>query len=211
MLKIWGRRDSLNVQKVLWICEELGLAYERKDVGGSYGGLDEPAYRALNPNGLIPTMQDGDLVLWESNAIVRYLGQRDGDGKVFAADKKLWAQSDQWMDWQQSTLWPPIRTLFIQFIRKAEGERDPALIEAALEAGGKAVVILDRALEGNDYLTGSKLTVGDIASGVVIHRWYQLPVPHGETPFVRAWYQRLCARPAFQSALAPQDRPKDAA
>ena len=117
MLKIWGRNNSVNVQKVLWCCEELGLKYERLDAGGSFGVVNTPQYRALNPNGLVPTIEDGPFVLWESNAIVRYLTAKHSSGKLWPEDHKVRAEADKWMDWQNSMFWPAFRPLFWNVVR----------------------------------------------------------------------------------------------
>ncbi len=124
MLKIWGRNNSVNVQKVLWCCEELGLKYERLDAGGSFGVVNTPQYRALNPNGLVPTIEDGPFVLWESNAIVRYLTAKHSSGKLWPEDHKVRAEADKWMDWQNSMFWPVFRPLFWNVVRTPADERD---------------------------------------------------------------------------------------
>ena len=132
MLKIWGRNNSVNVQKVLWCCEELAVEYERIDAGGAFGIVNTPEYRRLNPNGLVPTIDDDGFVLWESHAIVRYLAAKHGAG-FWPEDRRMRAEADQWMDWSQTTFWPAIRPLFMGLIRTAPEQRDarPSRIRAA--------------------------------------------------------------------------------
>ena len=124
MLKIWGRNNSVNVQKVLWCCEEMGLQYERIDAGGSFGVVNTPQYRELNPNGLVPTIEDDGFVLWESNAIVRYLAAKHSAGKLWPEDLKIRAEADKWMDWQNTTFWPTFRPLFWNLVRTPVDQRD---------------------------------------------------------------------------------------
>jgi len=116
MLKIWGRANSINVQKVLWCCGELGLQYDRIDAGNEFGVNKTPQYRALNPNGLVPTIEDGDFQLWESNVIVRYLAQKSGHGRLYPANIKTRFDAERWMDWQATVFWPALRPLFIELI-----------------------------------------------------------------------------------------------
>ena len=201
MLKIWGRKSSSNVQKVLWCCAELGLAYEREDVGGEFGRNDSPEYRALNPNGVVPTIRDGDLVLWESNVIVRYLSAKYGLGKLCPAGLEARADCERWMDWQQTTLQGPMGILFRTYIRKP-GETFPAKeIEGAAKRAGDAWGILDRQLAGKDYVTGATLTMADIVLGNAIHRWFSCPIERPALANLRAWYDRLGERPDYRTHI----------
>ncbi len=198
MIKIWGRKNSVNVQKVLWCCDELGIAYERIDAGGQFGINNTPAYLALNPNGLVPTIEDGNLVLWESNAIVRYLAGKHGLGSLCPEDPAARAQTDRWMDWQLTVLWPELRPVFIELIRKPPEQRDKNVIKAGCEKAGKAVAILDSQLGRRAFIAGSSLTMGDIPLGAAIYRWFALDIERPPFKNVEAWYARLQGRPAYK-------------
>ncbi len=198
MIKIWGRDNSINVQKVLWCCDELGIPYQRIDAGGKFGINDTPAYLALNPNGLVPTIEDGQTVLWESNTIVRYLAAKHGMGTLYPEDLAKRAESDRWMDWQLGTFWPSLRQVFVELIRKTPAQRDAAAVEAGCKQAGKGVAILDGALGNRDYIAGSSFTMGDIALGTAIHRWFALDIKRASFKNVEAWYARLQKRPAYR-------------
>jgi glutathione S-transferase len=198
MLRIWGRTNSSNVQKVLWCCAELGLGHERIDAGRQFGVVDTPEYRRLNPNGLVPTIDDDGFVIWESNAIVRYLAGRYGAGGLCPEDLQARAAADRWMDWQVTTIGPPVGVVFLGLVRTPPEQRDlPAIREAAATAG-EIWRIFDADLADKDYAAGDALTMGDIPLGVMAYRWYQLDVERPELPTLRAWYERLAARPAFR-------------
>ncbi|MCE9639226.1 MAG: glutathione S-transferase family protein [Betaproteobacteria bacterium] len=199
MLKILGRKTSSNVQKVLWCCEEIGLPFERTDIGGEFGKNKEPEYLALNPNGLVPTINDDGFVLWESNSCVRYLAAKYGKGKLWPADAQLAASASRWMDWQLSTLNAPVGTLFRAYLRKED--LPAADIEAARKRGGEVWKMLDAQLAKTPFVAGSELTVGDIAMGNAIHRWYKFPIERPDLTNLKAWYGRLCARPAYQKHI----------
>ena len=198
MLKILGRNTSSNVQKVLWCCGELALPFERADLGGPFGGNKEPAYLALNPNGLIPTVDDEGFVLWESNAIVRYLSAKHGTGTLYPSDARVRADADRWMDWQATTLGPALTPLFLGLIRTPPDKRDNALIEAHRQKTAAAFEILDRHLAGRRYMAGDSLTMGDIPLGIMAYRWFSFAVERPEHKNARAWYERLTERPAFR-------------
>lgn len=198
MLKILGRKDSSNVQKVVWCCGELGLAFEREDVGGKFGKNKEQAYLAVNPNGLVPTLKDEDFVLWESNSIVRYLVDKYGPGDLVPDTAEGRANANRWMDWQLTVLGPTLVPIFMGLIRTPEGERDLAAIEKSVKAGNARWEIVERYLEGHDYLVGDSLTIGDIPIGIWAYRWFNLPIQRNPSPLVEAWYRRLCDRPAFK-------------
>lgn len=199
MIKIWGRKDSSNVQKVLWCCEELGLGYERVDIGGAFGGNRERPYLDLNPNGLVPTIQDGSFVLWESNSIVRYLVDKYGKGRLLPSTAEGRANADRWMDWQLTTLGPAIVPLFWGLVRTPEDKRDLAAIENALERATKAWQILDDHLERNKHVAGDAFTIGDIPLGVWAYRWYNLPIQRPRMAHLSGWYERLCERRPYQT------------
>lgn len=198
MLKIWGRTNSINVQKVLWCAGELGLTYDRVDVGLQFGGNHEPWYLAMNPNGLVPTINDDGLILWESHTIVRYLAAKYGNGKLYPADLRQRADGERWMDWALSTLYGDMRNIFWQMVRTAPEKRDMSLVErsrkSAIEIWGR----FERSIAGRDYVTGKEFTVGDIPVGVWAYRWFAMPIERPELPNLKAWYDRLTQRPAFQ-------------
>lgn len=199
MIKVWGRPNSINVQKVMWTLGELELAHERIDAGGAFGGLDTPAYVRLNPNRRIPTIEDGDFVLWESNSIVRYLAASYGEGRLCPPHPRGRAAAEQWMDWQLSTLLPPLHLAFVGLIRTAPEERDEAAIARAGEELAGRMRLLDAQLQGRAFLLGEHFTMADIPLGACAYRWYGLEtLPHPELPALRAWYERLTARAPFR-------------
>ena len=197
MLKIWGRRNSINVQKVMWTVAELGLAHERIDAGMSYGVVNEAWYAARNPNRLVPTIDDDGVVLWESNVIVRYLAAKHAPGKFIPTDLVARAKAEMWMDWQQSTVAPGLGPLFLGLIRTPPEKRDMNAIEAGAERVRKALAVLDAQLAGRAYITGDSLTVADVPLGCAVHRWYALPMERPHLPQLRAWYERLSKRKPF--------------
>ena len=199
MLRIWGRSNSINVQKVLWCCEELDIRYQRVNVGGPFGGNKEPEYLRLNPNGLVPTISDGGFVLWESNVIVRYLAAKHGMGTLCPEDLAERADADRWMDWQMGTLWASFRPVFIGLVRTPPEERDQANIAAAIEKTAESWAILDAHLTDRDYVTGLSLTMADIPLGVTAYRWFTLDIERPPMPNLKAWYERLCARAPYRA------------
>jgi len=201
MLVIWGRTNSVNVQKVLWCCGELGLEHRRIDAGGNFGVVGTPEYRKLNPNGLVPTIDDGGFVLWESHAIVRYLAAKHGAGSLLPHDLRPRALADQWMDWKATVLWPAFRTLFVGLVRTPPAERDGRAIEASREATAKAFGILDRHLEAQAFVAGEALTMGDIPLGCAVWRWLALPIERPALPNLERWARALGERPAYRSAV----------
>jgi glutathione S-transferase len=201
MLKIWGRNNSVNVQKVLWCCEELGLKYERIDAGGSFGVVNTPQYRALNPNGLVPTIEDGPFVLWESNAIVRYLTAKHSTGKLWPEDHKVRAEADKWMDWQISMFWPAFRPLFWNLVRTPAEERDANAIEESHLKTSEILGYLDAHLKNRMYIVGEDLTIGDLPMGCAIWRWMSLPVERPVMPNLQRWFDTLRERPAYQHVV----------
>ncbi|MDP3415201.1 glutathione S-transferase family protein [Falsiroseomonas sp.] len=197
MLRIWGRANSSNVMKVLWLCEELGVPFERIDAGGAFGKTREPAYLAMNPNALVPTIEEPDgFTLWESNAILRYLARSRAPGNpIYPADLRLAADCDRWMDWQVASVNRPMTTVFFTYVRIPEAERDwPATDKARAEAE-TLWGMLDRHLAGRPFITGDDFTLADIALGIYAHRWFALPIERAEMPDLRAWYDRLLVRP----------------
>jgi len=201
MLRIWGRNNSVNVQKPLWCCEEMGVQYERVDAGGTFGVVNTPQYRNLNPNGLVPTIEDDGFVLWESNAIVRYLAAKHSAGKLWPGDLKVRAEADKWMDWQNTTFWPTFRPLFWNLVRTPADQRDDKAIEDSRLKTAEILEYLDAHLKNRAYVAGKALTMGDIPMGCAIQRWMTLPIDHPEMPNLERWYGALSARPAYKKIV----------
>ena len=198
MLKILGRRTSGNVMKPLWAADEMGLDYEQVDVGGKFGGNREPDYLAMNPMGLVPALVEDDFVLWESNAITRYLAEKYGRGSLCPADPRIRAAADTWMDWQQTACAPMMTPVFWGLVRTPEAERDYGRINAAIERGYEVWGILDRHLASRPFVAGGDFTMGDIPIGPQAHRWFNLVEKRPAMPNLEAWYRRLTERPAFR-------------
>lgn len=198
MVKIWGRKTSANVQKAMWAVGELGLAHERFDIGGPFGKNREPAYLTMNPNGLVPTLQDGDFILWESNAIVRYLAREYGAGSLEPSDRKAIASAGQWMDWQLSVVAPAIFAAFWGLIRTPAEKRDMAAIAASQSKTTEAMKILDAQLGRTAYVAGETFSMGDIPVGVMAYRFRQLCPERPALPYLERWYASLQARNAFR-------------
>jgi glutathione S-transferase len=208
MLKIWGRRTSVNVQKVMWTVGELGLPHERVDRGGEFGGLDTEEYGHLNPNRLVPTIEDKGLVLWESNAIIRHLTQTYGRGTLSPADEHAFARADSWMDWSLTSLYADIiLTCFIQHVRVTAKDRDNAAVEAAAKRAGDKLGILERQLDGKRFIMGDHLTMSDIAVGTLLYRYFNLSIPRPKLANVEAWYGHLCQRPAYKAHVMVDFKP----
>ncbi len=201
MLKLWGRTNSTNVKKALWCLEELGLSYTRIDAGGAFGVVGDAEYVAKNPNRLVPCLEDGELVLWESNAIVRYLAAQYGEPALWSADPRQRAEADKWMDWVTSSLAAPFRVVFWNIVRTAPEQRDMAAVTAALQECGDLLAIADAALAGQPYLSGADFGMGDIPLGCFAYAWFELPIERPDHPHLRAWYQRLRQRAAYQRAV----------
>jgi glutathione S-transferase len=200
MLRVWGRDNSINVQKVLWCCGELGLEHERVDAGGAYGFPE--GYEKINPNRLVPAIEEDGFVLWESNAIVRYLAARYGAGTLWPEDARARARADRWMDWQATVLWKHLRPVFWGLVRTPPEERDEAAIEEARKKTTGAWAILERHLKGREYVEGDTLTMADIPLGVSARRWFGLDIERPEMPNLEAWYGRLLEREAFREHVA---------
>ena len=198
MINIWGRTDSSNVQKVLWCLGELGLEYQRLDWGGKFGGNNDESYRAMNPNGLVPTMKDGDFILWESNSIMRYLNAKYGQGRLLPSTPEGMANANRWMDWQLSTFNGAIVPLFWNLIRTPADKRDPKAVQSALERTAKAWQTVEDQLAKSAYLGGDEFSLGDIPLGVWAYRWFNLPIERPKFPKIENWYDRLKERKPYQ-------------
>lgn len=201
MLKIWGRTTSSNVQKVLWCCAELGIEYERVDLGGPFGGNQDPEYLAMNPNGLVPTIKDGDLILWESNTICRYLATTRRGERLYPTAPVARSHVERWMDWQLSSVGPPMGELLMGLIRTKPEQRDQAAIEAARRKALAAWTIVEDALEGRPYLAGQELSLAEIALGTLIYRWHAFAIERPLLKNVRAWYERMRKRSGFKTHI----------
>jgi glutathione S-transferase len=197
MLRIWGRTNSSNVQKVLWCCAELGLPYERIDAGAEHGIVQSPEYRALNPNALVPTIEDDGFVLWESNVIVRYLAQKHGLGSFCPSDIRERFAAEKWMDWQATTLWPAFRAAFMGLVRTPPEKRDGAAIAASQQAAKMHLAAFEAQLAKTRFAAGENLTMGDIPLGVAAFRLFSLGVERGDFPNVSRWYGELTQRQGF--------------
>ena len=202
MLKIYGRATSSNVQKVLWCCGEIGLEFERIDIDAAFGGLKTPAYLAVNPNGLMPTIDDDGFILWESNVVVRYLAAKHSHGRLYPAGLRARADCERWMDWQQTALATPMGVAFRALLREPREAIPAEQWRAAVERAGEQWRMVDARLSDRAYVGGDALTMGDLAFGNAIHRWYKLPAERVELPRLRQWYDRLCERPAYRQHIA---------
>lgn len=200
-VRLWGRASSANVQKTLWSLGELGVSYEHRLVGGAHGGLDTPDFRAMNPNGLVPVLQDGELTLWESHAILRYVAAAYGADGLWPSDPRQRAIADQWTDWTATTFQPAWISLFWLLVRTPEDQHDLEAIAAAHAKTVAALRILDANLAERDYLAGDRLSYADIAAGVSLYRWFSMEIDRPAMPGVENWYRRLQERPAFRRAV----------
>ena len=202
MLKIWGRKNSSNVRKPLWAAEELGLAYEAIDAGGAFGVVDTPEYRAMNPNGRVPVIEDDGFVLWESNAIVRYLlAKHAPDSAWYPADAQARATADKWMDWTTSSFAGPFRTVFWGVLRTPAEKQDWKAINAAIKECDELLNMADHALISQPYLSGNDIGIGDILLGSFIYAWFEMPIERAPQRHLQAWYERLKQRVAYQKAV----------
>jgi len=198
MLKLWGRINSINVQKVLWALEELKVPYERTDAGLQYGVVNEPFYRKMNPNGRVPTIEDDGLTLWESNSIVRYLSAKHGAGTLWPNDPKQRADCDRWMDWATSTVAPALTPVFWGLVRTPPEKRDRKAIDDGVEKAAVAFQALEQSLEGRDYVGGKAFSMGDIPLGTFVYRWSALDIKRPKLSRVEAYFARLQLRPAYK-------------
>ncbi len=200
---VWGRNTSSNVMKVLWALGELDLPFERIDVGGAFGKTDTPEYRAMNPTGLVPTLQEGAFTLWESNAICRYLCHANAGGtSLWPEAPHARATVDHWMDAQQTLLNAPMSAVFWGLIRTPADQRDMKMIGQAIEKTAKAWGLIAPGLTRHPYIAGEAFSLADIPWGVHAHRWFNMDFDRPELPGLHAWYNRLCERPAYRQHVA---------
>jgi glutathione S-transferase len=203
-VQIWGRANSVNVQKVLWCCLELNLPFERIDAGMQFGRNGDADYLARNPNGRVPTLVEGDFVLWESNAIMRYLALAHGAGStLYPTDPRVRAGMERWLDWTLSTLQPAERPLFWGLVRTPVAERDMAALQKAADANGALWQIIDSQLAGRSYIEGDQFSLADVALGCYARRWFGVEgVTRPALPHLQRWFETVANRPGFQTYVA---------
>jgi glutathione S-transferase len=201
MLKIWGRMSSINVKKVVWTAQELGLDFQRTEAGGLFGVVKTPEYMQLNPNSLVPVIEDDDYVLWESNVIVRYLAAKHASGQMYPTELRERFDAERWMDWQQTTLNPVSRPGFWQLVRTPPEQRNPAVIAESNAAVEALMFTLDMHLAHREFMVGDRFTIADIPLACEVHRWFGLPQPRQSRPHLERWYASLRARQASMGVL----------
>ncbi len=203
MMKIWGRKTSSNVMKVLWLCDELGIPYERIDAGGAFGKTKEPFYVAMNPNSVVPTLEEDDgYTLWESNVILRYLvASRAPQSTLHPHQPRARADVERWMDWQQTALNAPMVTVFFTWVRLKPEERDMPAHDKALAQLTHLMGMIETQLAGRDYVCGS-FSLADITLGITVHRWFSMPIARPDFPNLAAWYARLKTHPGYMAHVA---------
>jgi len=199
MLRVLGRANSINVQKVMWCAAELGVDVDRIDIGGTYGGNDQLDFLAKNPNGRVPVLQDGDLTLWESNTIVRYLCRTYGEAPWQLDDFAAYAHASQWMDWYLSSLHAPMTVIFWALVRTPPEDRDEEAVSKAVEDASGLWTIIDAHLNKRDFITGEAPSMGDIPIGCAAYRWHKMDVNRPDLPNLLAWWKRLRQRPAYRN------------
>ena len=200
-MKIWGRISSLNVRKVVFTAQLLQVPFERIDAGASFGITKTPDYLARNPNALVPTLEEGDFTLWESNVVVRYLCAKHSAGELYPQDLRQRFDAERWMDWQQTTLNPAGRDAFVQLFRTPQDQRRPQAIAASVAATEPLLDILDAHLARQAFMAGDRLTMADIPVACEMHRWWGLPLEHPRHQHLQRWYDGLRALPAARGAL----------
>ena len=199
MLTVWGRRSSFNLQKVMWFVDELGIAHRHIELGGQFGGLDTPEFLAKNPHGRVPVIDDDGVVVWESQAILRYLAARFGAEIFWHEDPGQRSQTDRWMDWSQSSLQPDfLLGIFWGFYRTPEAQRNQPAIAKKIERCAHHFRLLDRVLADRPFMLGEELSLADIPIGTNLYRYFNLDIERPEIPHVEAWYERLQERPGYR-------------
>lgn len=200
-INISGRSSAFNVQKILWFADELGLDYRHTEAGGRHGGLDAPEFIAMNPNALVPVLSDGELVVWESHAILRYLAAVYGAATFWPADPAARSHVDRWLDWGQTTFQPAFMRLFWGFYRQPAAQRDAPAIEAARARCEQCFDLLDRELAERQWLAGDDFSLADIPVATALFRYVEMGAGLTLAPNVDAWYERLAQRPAFRGRI----------
>ena len=200
-LKIWGRMSSINVKKVVWTAQELGLDFQRTEAGGKFGVVKTPEYMHLNPNSTVPVIEDEKFVLWESNVIVRYLCAKHSQGQLYPTSLRERFIAEQWMDWQQTNLNPASRTGFLQLIRTVPEQRNDDAIAESNAAVESLMATVDAHLGRQAFMAGDHFTMADIPLGCDVHRWFNLPQPRESRPHIERWFQVLSGRQASTGVL----------
>ena len=198
MLTIWGRANSINVQKPMWLIGELGLEHQRLDAGGAFGGLDQADFLAMNPHGLIPVMRDKKLILWESHAILRYIAEIYGDDTFWPVDAEARAQIDMWIEWCGSSWRPAMTQLFIGIVRTPADQRDRAALERFYNAVTLQAKRADQQLAARSHLAAERLTLADISFGAQLYRYFTLEIERPDTPHLARYYAALTERAPYQ-------------
>lgn len=201
MLRILGRPNSYNTQKVLWLLDEMETPFTLELYGLEHGGNHTPAYRKLNPNEVVPTLIEDDFVLWESNTILRYLAPKYGNGRFVPADPRDRARGDRWLDWALTTLLPAVIPAFRELIRTKPEARNLDAVKASTAKSSEVMTILDRYLGETPFVGGNEFSIGDIPVGILSYRFFNLPIERRSLPNVENWYRRLCERPVFQKRV----------
>lgn len=202
MITIWGRNTSSNVQKVLWLCEEAGVKFDRKDVGGSFGGLDTPQFVALNPNKSIPVIEDGGTVVWESHAVLRFLATKYAPDSLYPAEPVARSHVERWLDWHLGVLAPAITPVFLGYFRTPAASRNEAELARQAAHLTTAMTLLDREIENRAHIAGDKLTIADIAFGNSVWRWFAFPFDRPKLKNLEAWQARVAERPGHRIHIA---------
>lgn len=207
MITVHGRKTSSNVQPVLWLLAELDLPHKRLDVGGAFGGTDTPEYRAMNPMGLIPSLEDGDVTMFESQAILRYLGARHAEA-LWPADPVARASIDQWMEWSKTTVAPTVvYKIFWQLIRTPAATRDHSALSEAVASAWTIMAIAEAQLTKHDWIAGAQMTLADFTFGAQLYRYFTLPFERNDLPKLAAYYERLTQRPAYADTVMTSYEP----
>ena len=203
MITLWGRNNSTNVKKVLWTLEELELPYNQILAGGQHGINRDADYLAMNPNGLVPLLRDDetDVLLWESNTIVRYLAAQYGQKRLWIDAPAKRAEGEKWMDWANQTLSPAHRVILFGLVRTPAEQRDQAAIDAGAKVCDNLFAMLDNALADQPWFSGDEFGTGDIAIAPFIYNLFNVGLSWTERPHLERWYQQLTGRPAFQKAV----------
>ena len=198
MIRILGRPNSVNVQKVMWAAAEIGVSVDQHNIGGVFGGNTTDDYLAKNPNGRVPTLVDGDFVLWESHAIVRYLSEVHGTTPWYPESAEDRGLCSQWMDWYTAHVHPAMTVIFWQLIRTSDEERDNAAVAKAVTDVAHEWAILDKHLGNHAYILGDELTMGDVPLGCAAYRWHTMDIERTNLPNLKRWWDSLAARNAYK-------------
>jgi glutathione S-transferase len=202
MITVWGRANSTNVIKVLWLCEELNLPFTRKDVGGQFGGLRTPEFLALNPNGVIPVIEDNDVVVWESHSVLRYLAQKYGSSAFYPDEPAARSHVERWLDWHISTLAPALNPVFIALYRTPPEKLDRAALDAMIERLSAAMAQLESHLSTHPFIAGASFSIADVAFGNSVWRWFAFPIERPQLPHLEEWQARISDRSGYRKYVA---------